>query len=325
MLCCSTKLGRSILLLMGLGLVIGTTLVMAKGVPAQYELRANDYWRVTMPSGMRFDTSGLALDAKGRLLTVHDRDPDVWQIHLPKTEGELGSRVAGVSMLTNCFTRLQLLPFAREKFDRYDTEGLSVDAQGRLYSCEEANRWILRFDPSKTLVERLPIDWSPVRRFFSSDKNASFEGIAMGDEQRLYVANERSSARIFVIDINTYKIIDHFEVTPRKSGFGFLHYADLCWFRGFLFVLCRHQQVVLKVDPRTHQVLAEYDYKKIENAPEHRYQSRYPTGTMEGLAVDDHHFWLLTDNNCETREQDPKDRRPTLFRCPRPDTAEASK
>lgn len=318
MLFCSTRLFFLILVVIAFGHSV--TSVRGDRDPVQYELRADDYWRVTMPNGMRFDTSGLALDAGGRLLTVHDRNPEVWHIQPSKRDGSLESHVAGVSMLTNCFTPLQLRPFAHEKIDRYDTEGLSVDSQGRLYTCEEANRWILRFDPSRGVVERLPIDWSTVRRYFSSDANASFEGVAVGDDQRLYVANERNSARIFVVDLRTFEIIDHFAVSPRGSGFDFLHYSDLCWHRGFLYVLCRHQYVILKVDPSTHRVLAEYRYKKLENSPEHRYQSRYPTGIMEGLAVDDQNFWLLTDNNCETRKQDPKDRRPTLFRCLRPDT-----
>jgi hypothetical protein len=40
---------------------------------------------------------------------------------------------------------------------------------------------------------------------------------------------------------------------------------------------------------------------------------------MEGLAVDENQFWLVTDNNGLGRERYPLDTRPTLFRCPRPD------
>jgi hypothetical protein len=62
-----------------------------------------------------------------------------------------------------------------------------------------------------------------------------------------------------------------------------LHYSDLSWFKGHLFVLLRHHQVILEVDPATRDVLAEYNYHAIEDAPQHAYHKAYPTGTMEGL------------------------------------------
>jgi hypothetical protein len=40
---------------------------------------------------------------------------------------------------------------------------------------------------------------------------------------------------------------------------------------------------------------------------------------MEGLAVSDKYFWLCTDNNGLGRKHYPNDRRPTLFKCRRPD------
>ncbi len=314
-----TWMRYSMSLLLGMFLLHLPAALHADSAPVRHELTLDHYWRITMPNGMRFDTSGLAMNGRGELFTVHDRNPEVWQIHLPKLGDGVDPHVARVEMLTNSFTPLQLFGFIKEKKDRYDTEGVSFDKQGWIYSCEEANRWILRFNPDRGIVERLPIDWSPVSRYFSSDPNSSFEGLAVGNDNLLYVANERDSARIMVVDLGTFKVIDNFKVSPKGINFGILHYSDLAWHRGFLYVLCRHQQVVLKVEPRTHQVTAEYHYKKIENTPEHRYNKSYPTGVVEGLSVDDHYIWLITDNNCEVRKQDSKDRRPTLFRCLRMD------
>ena len=73
------------------------------------------------------------------------------------------------------------------------------------------------------------------------------------------------------------------------------------------------------VSSATREVVAEYDYRAVEDAPEHLYRKEYPTGVMEGLAVDENNFWLVTDNNGLGRESEPSDRRPTLLRCPRPD------
>jgi len=114
------------------------------------------------------------------------------------------------------------------------------------------------------------------------------------------------------------KVIDHFVVSPQVNSFlGFLHYSDLSWQDGKLFVLCRHHRVVLEVDPRTYTVVAEFDYREIEEKL--GYRTAYPTGLMEGLAVDRNFIWLVTDNNGLGRERSPNDTRPTLLKCARPD------
>jgi hypothetical protein len=82
----------------------------------------------------------------------------------------------------------------------------------------------------------------------------------------------------------------------------------------------REDHVVLRVNPHSHQVLAEYDFSQLEAAPENKYRKLvWFAGVMEGLAVDENQFWLVTDNNGLGRERYPLDTRPTLFRCPRPD------
>jgi hypothetical protein len=43
-------------------------------------------------------------------------------------------------------------------------------------------------------VERLNVDWSPVEKYFSSDRNAAWEGIAIHGST-MYVANERKKGR----------------------------------------------------------------------------------------------------------------------------------
>jgi uncharacterized protein YjiK len=222
----------------------------------------------------------------------------------------------------DCFTPAQLAAFAGEKTDRYDIEGITEDALGRIYVCEEANRWILRFDARSQGVERLKIDWTPVQKYFNpADRNASFEGIAAG-EGRLYVANERQRGRIIVVDLATLKVVDDFEVRSSVVSLWGPQYSDLSWFRGELYVLMREDHVVLRVNPHSHQVLEEYDFSAIESAPENKYRKLYWfAGVMEGLAVDENNFWLVTDNNGLGRERYPQDTRPTLFRCPRTDRA----
>jgi hypothetical protein len=277
----------------------------------RYVLHAELTAQLNLPGGQRFDASGLLLTPSGDLLTVNDLGPTLYRIQMLPDGAS-----ADVVPLPNCFTEAQLAPFAPEKFGRYDCEGIAQDPEGRLYICEEANRWILRCDPKAGLVERLAIDWSSVRNYFSTDRNASFEGIAIG-KGKLYVANERSAPVIIVVDLARLKVIDHFEVYPQRFSLFGTHYSDLSWYDGKLFVLCRQHRVVLEVDPKTHAVLAEFDYRAMEDRL--NYRKQLPVGIMEGLAVERDFFWLVTDNNGLPRANAPDDRRPTLLKCRRPD------
>src|SRR5438477_11924345 len=118
----------------------------------RYTLRADQTWQLNLPGGQEFDASGLAITREGELLTINDRGATVYRIQfLTQTNA------ADLIPLTNCFTAAQLKPFQHEKAGRYDCEGVAADATGRLYICEEANRWILRCDPGTHMVERLGI------------------------------------------------------------------------------------------------------------------------------------------------------------------------
>jgi len=145
-----------------------------------------------------------------------------------------GATEARLVPLNDCFTPTQLAALAGDQRP-FDCEGVAQDEQGRFYLCEERRRWILRCDPKTGRVERLPIDWSSVKDYFSPvDSNASFEGIAIG-KGKLYVANERSSPLIIVVDLASLRVKGHFLVYPKKSSFFGMHYSDLCWFDGKLW------------------------------------------------------------------------------------------
>jgi len=307
------RFGRALFVCAGLSLFSGCSAIPQQQGDREwpcFTLEAEKTFLLNTPAGGRFDASGLLLTPTGDLLTVSDRGPTLYRI-------EFNGVSADLKPVTNCFTTSQLAPLRPAGGGHYDCEGIAEDGQGRFYLCEEVNRRVLRCDPKAKQVESLPIDWSPVQHFFGSDQNASFEGIAIGGG-RLYVANERSSPLIMVVDPASLKVIDHFVVSPQVNSFlGFLHYSDLSWQDGKLFVLCRHHRVVLEVDPRTYTVVAEFDYREIEEKL--GYRTAYPTGLMEGLAVDRNFIWLVTDNNGLGRERSPNDTRPTLLKCARPD------
>lgn len=278
-----------------------------------FKLKVAEHWLLNPPGGERFDASALLLRPDGHLYTVNDKSAGLYRIDR-RTNG-----TADLLRDPKWFTPGQLTPISAGKTGRWDLEGLAQDADGRIYFCEELNRWVLRADPQSGRLERLDIDWSPVKKWFSKDVNASWEGIAVGTNDRLYLANERSIGRIIVVDLKSLRVVDDFQVAPLGHASRDFMYSDLCWHADSLWVLCRQSRRVVQVDPASHRVLADFDYTDIELSTEFGYGVMLPYGQFEGLAVDATNIWLVIDNNGTSRVLHPEDRRPTLFRCPRPD------
>ncbi len=276
-------------------------------------LKADHVWQLDAPDDIRMDSSGLLRLPDGSMLVINDRDGAVYSLR-----PELNRRTVNLSLATNLFSPTELARFEGRKHGRYDGEGLAIDARGRIYFCEETDRWIMRCEPKTGAVELLEIDWSSVSHWFSTDKNASFEGIAI-DGNRLWVANERNIGRIILVDLASLKVVEDFQVAPVGNSDEDIHYSDLCFFDGFLWVLCRENFMVLKVNPKSHETVGQYNYRAIERSTPNVYAQPFNVGFMEGLSVDATSIWLVADNNGFPRVSALNDRRSTLWRCPRPD------
>lgn len=277
----------------------------------RHTLRAEQITVLNPLPARRVDTSALLLLDRDQLLTVNNLRPELFTVPARTTEAEVPLTPASL------FTKAQLAPLAARREFPWDLEGLARDEAGRFYACDEAHRWVIRLDPASNTVERLDLDWSPVTQFFSgAERNASFEGIAVGGG-KLYLANERNAPLILTVDLRTLRVTDWFQPQPKKPSLLGTHYSDLCWFDGKLWILCRQHRVVLAMNPATKAILAEYDYEAVEDSL--GYRKNLPVGLMEGLAVDHDHLWLLTDNNGFARRGSADDLRPTLVRCPRPE------
>jgi hypothetical protein len=272
----------------------------------QFTLSAETLWHLNV--NRRFDASALTF-YQGKLLTIDDRDGGVYEL-------TLGTNSIAEAKGTDLFARRDLMKVAPKRSARFDCEGLATDGSGNLYLSEESQRVIYKRS-SDGKLDAIVIDWSPVQRFFGTDVNASFEGIAVNGN-RMYVANERSAARVVVIDLNERKVMDSFFVDSTGFAFGGPHYTDLAFAEGRLFILNRNHRCIFEIEPETKRVLAEYSFAQMELDKAVAYFTDYPTGTMEGLAVDREHFWMITDNNGKGRIADAADSRPTLFRCKRP-------
>ena len=282
--------------------------------PRSFPLRSDGRWLLTTPPG-RFDASALMRLPDGSWLVANDKQAPLFRMVLSTNE------TGRLEPMPELFPLAGLREAAGNPRFVPDMEGLARDDEGRVYLCTEKERWIFRASANGGKVERLAIDWSPVRRWLSgTDLNASWEGLAFGGG-RLYVANERGTGRIVVVDVASLRVVDDFQALPLGSKERDVHYSDLCWQGGSLWVLCRAHQLVLRVDPMTHRTLAQFDYGPIERAPGNAYSVPLGIGMAEGLWVDERHVWVLIDNNGFGRKADAKDRRPLLFRCRRPDVA----
>jgi hypothetical protein len=283
------------------------------GAARTHTLVVAERWLLNLPDNERFDASALLRRKDGTLYTLTDKSPGWYRIDR-QSDGS-----ANLVRDPQWFTPPQLEVLAPGKVGHWDLEGIAEGPDGCLYFCEELNRWVLRADPRSGRLERLDIDWSPVKKWFSKDLNSSWEGIAVGTDGRLYLANEWHMGRIIVVDLASLKVVDDFKVSPPGFAAHDATYSDLCWFEGELWVLCRQARHVLRVDPATHRVLADFDYTQLEISSEHGYASFIPYGQFEGLAVDAENIWLAIDNNGSARLARRDDIRPTLFRCVRPD------
>ncbi|MDR4503312.1 MAG: esterase-like activity of phytase family protein [Candidatus Scalindua sp.] len=279
----------------------------------EHILQMDTFWRIDVVDEKRMDLSGLVIVNDERFLTIDDKQFNLYELRLQK-----GSSRAYI--VASDLIRIEDLKELREtKTGQLDCEGLAVDADGNIYICEEKHRWILKINSNGKFLNRLKIDWSPVEQYFNAlDKNASFEGIAVS-KNNLYVINERDKALIIVVDLNSLKVIDHFKVYSKMHPSLFVHYSGLSWFDGKLYILLRHSQVILEIDPESHNVIAEYSFRNTARQSEFNYRSRFGTGCMEGLHVSDDFFWMLTDNNGCALKNNKDEKHPTLIRFKRPE------
>lgn len=282
-------------------------------------LRLLQSWSLQPPTSERFDASGLLLQTNGSLLTLNDKRAGLYRIDLPAS-----GTVASLVRIPGAFEPEALDAAVGRKARNYDLEGLAEDDQGRWYTCEESTRLVFRYDPRTKQTEALQFDWSPVKRWFSRDGNASWEGIAV-QGQTLYLANERETGRIVVASLANRTVTGSFSVAPPDRPARDVHYSDLCWFGDHLWVLCRESHCVLQVNAQSERVVAAFDYSHIERDPQHGYLNPLPYGFVEGLAVASEVLWLVVDNNGIGRISNSQDSRPSLWKCEIPAARTATK
>jgi uncharacterized protein YjiK len=268
-------------------------------------------WSISLetPYNKRFDASGLARTPDGRMFTINDKEPGLFEVIIDtnKMSGEI--RPASFHLNWNELTNSTGL-----KFSSLDLEGLFIDEFYNVWLSDESHRLIIKGSLTNGSFKILDIDWNGYEKFFSKDLNASFEGIALCAD-KLFVVNERRVGKVIKIDLQKQKAIYAFSPKPYGSMAADVHYSDISCFKGFLYLLLRESGVVLKVNPNSYRVLAEYNFLNSTQTKENAYRVpfRYRTSLAEGIAVCDDGFFIIIDNNGWGKVKNPEDKRPMLY------------
>jgi len=266
-----------------------------------------------------FQPSGLVLH-DGRILTVSDRHDDAVYEIVPG---------AGIATL-RAFLHLRLPANGPHPTD---LEGIALEAdadadQGHagvaMLLASEGRSRVLRVEPNGATewitpaLEELGRPLGMLRL-----DNAGLEGIARLPNGRILLAAERDLRGL--IELPAGGLHDEHDraaaqawampssiCTPppgRQNDF-----ADLAVWNGQVFALERNCHVVMRIE-RTATAWIERDgwsYARTENDPRFAYHDRR-FGVAEGLAIDDQHVFIVTDNNHDYLATDAQDRRPRLF------------
>lgn len=288
----------------------------------------------------RFDPSGLTFGPKpGVLYTVNDkiRQLKVFQIDVPASSAK--QTVLKVKTSLSSSKKVHL-PHSKH-FPRFrlrtDAEGI-VYCDGAYFLASEQLRHVFRIEPKTGRTTQHPMAFQQYQRMtaarfrpvarFSISINAGLEGIACdASRRRLYLIQERQPRMVLVAqmpkvwkDKQPLVLLEHFDLPslslPKRVKGTVLppDFAGASVADGFLYVLYRNARAIMKVDLKTHTLLATKTYIQLEKG---LYKTPRPYGLAEGLAVKGRSIWLIYDNNRRRRVKS-KDRRPVLVELLRP-------
>lgn len=308
-------------------------------------LKVAGMWSLDSGRSSRFDPSGLVWwPATQSFLTVNDKPDEVhvYKIGSPASQpsrNKDGQHVRSLSLLlkSNAVIQRTSPMFPGYRFT-FDLEGITA-CNGHLFVVAEEPRTIIRINPKTKVSTSHTLDVEsyyrrsarmrhPMARF-SYHSNAGYEGITCDPKaKRLYVIQERQPRYILVVDMPSVwkqgkqlRIHSHFDLPsfslPRQiNGIDSEpDFAGADMDKGFLYVLYRNERLVLKVNPKTHNMLAAYSFR---HAEDRLYKQRLPFGLAEGLVVRGNRIYIVMDNNRRPRKLNPTDRRPVLLSFERP-------
>lgn len=270
-----------------------------------------------------FEPSALCFDSDGKLYTVADKG------YFSIFELERTSKGYNAKSSIN-INKSQLLKLRFKKKNKFDFEGLEYNPNNKLfYLADERDRKVFTVDRQGNIND-LGIDvnaYLKTKNIKNSAENSGLEGLTLDPKtNKLYLIKEMNESAIIVVDLNTNKIEKHFKISLPGRVEPTL--TDASIFDGFLYVLIRSHRLIAKVNPETGEILTTYDYRKYEENNKNVYikipaigntHDKDGYGVMEGLAVTNDHFYIVTDNNMIPLKSNPLKNDPQLFILNRPD------
>lgn len=275
--------------------------------PCDVPTRELELERALPIEGRALEPSGL-LYGDGKLLMVSDkRDDAVFELILGEAVAE--ARVS--------------VPLASMGAGPLDLEGLTHEVDGSWLLVSEAQARVLHVAKSGAAT------WvTPALRSIGDASGllkkpgAGLEGIARLEDGRLLLAAEREPRGLLESDERRERWQSQAmpsTICPpplaRPSD-----WADLTVAGGRVFGLARnsHQVVELQQANGRWREGAAFSYAQTENDPRFAYQDRR-FGLGEGLALSEHHLYVVLDNNGTARAAEPGDHRPLLLIFRKPD------
>ena len=269
-----------------------------------HPLKLKTLWSVDSSQiASRMDLSGLSTDGTS-LFTVSDLSDlnDIYRIDLQES--------GAVLRIHQKLDADWMQQYAQEnaQYGRLDMEGIAWCA-GQFYIVNEHKRSVLRIG-SGAYQELVP-DWENFHKGrmnpFSGVENAGLEAVACNGTD-LYLFNERQFRMGYVYSLTSEKLTHQFDIPsgpnlPRflveqwmYADFAGAHYED-----GVLYLLERNSHQIIKVDPKSYQVLARYDFSQWEKG---LFTTKDPYGLAEGLTIFNGSFFVVLDNNLDLRSKD---------------------
>lgn len=251
----------------------------------------------------RLDLSGLTSDGTS-LYSISDLSDqnDLWRIELtPKP------RVVKVASLQKAWLdKWQTLNASK---GRYDTEGIAF-CNGRFYLAEETTRSVLEIE----LVEGTYIpkiiapNWTEfharknVMNPFSGVANAGLEAIACHpDKGSVFIFNERQFRMGYQLNLASGQLHHQFTIPsglefPSQVGqtWVFPDFAGAHLHEGFLYLLVRNRQQIVKVSVDTFKVIKRWTYGDMARRI---FRQQDAFGLAEGLAIHQNSFFIVLDHN----------------------------
>ena len=260
-----------------------------------------------------FQPSGLTI-VNGCLYTISDKhDHFIYRLEL---KNDIASAIPAIRIRLPSGSLLHLLDF----------EGITHDGAGNFLLASESQCRVLKVPAKDGNAGWMTADLKPVglKTGLFQVRNAGLEGICYVTDKKLILCAERQPRGF--LEVNpTQNPVSILAYQSEKSKFKFPEgiskdFSGLYYFRNAVYVLERNAFIVSRLK-REGDCLVEstgWSYRHIETMRPYRYADM-TYGKAEGLCMDDNYIYIVIDNNGDSRDGNPDDRRPLLMVFEHPD------